>query len=140
MSARPSGFLSLSASSSFSASSGAFASLVLVGDPKQLAPVISGPRLLTDAGLGKSLLERLHAYYSAQPRGPTGVDANRAGGRPLGLAIADAPGVVMLEEQFRMHPDIAQLPSQYFYGGRLRAGGKRESWMMPFHQHPLFGP
>jgi superfamily I DNA and/or RNA helicase len=69
--------------------------VVLAGDPKQLAPTI----ISLDAakqGLGISLFERLLADY--------GDEVKR-----------------MLKEQYRMHETIMRFPSDETYGGQLRA-------------------
>ena len=67
--------------------------LVLIGDQNQLPPVIMSPVAL-DNGLGVSMFSRLVA----------------GGLQPL-----------LLEEQYRMHPKIAEFPSLQFYGGRVRS-------------------
>jgi hypothetical protein len=80
-------------------------SLVLVGDYKQL-----GPRVVPAAvalGLNRSLFERL-----------------------LAAGVAEAH---MLDIQYRMHPDIAALPSACFYDGRLKTEYDAQvgsSWLM----------
>eukprot|EP00920_Eleutheroschizon_duboscqi_P018777 GHVT01044563.1.p1 GENE.GHVT01044563.1~~GHVT01044563.1.p1 ORF type:complete len:213 (+),score=39.89 GHVT01044563.1:469-1107(+) len=65
--------------------------LVLIGDHKQLRPTVVA-RSAVKKGLGLSLLERLV----------------RRGFEPI-----------MLNEQRRCHPTIAQVASRLFYGGRL---------------------
>ena len=76
------------------------AQLALVGDHKQLPPVLHSTDART-AGLSTSLFERLL-------RGKTvhGTDA------------APVPST-MLDVQFRMHPALASFPNQEFYGGAL---------------------
>ncbi|KXN93410.1 hypothetical protein AN958_00334, partial [Leucoagaricus sp. SymC.cos] len=42
--------------------------------------------------------------------------------------------------QYRMHPDISQLPSSVFYQGRLKDGPRMdEKTIQPWHQNPRFG-
>ena len=65
--------------------------MVLVGDPRQLPATVTSERA-AQAGLGRSLFERLE----------------RAGHE-----------VVMLNVQYRMHPEIRQFPSDMFYQGKL---------------------
>ncbi|CAE8663700.1 unnamed protein product, partial [Polarella glacialis] len=67
--------------------------IVLVGDPKQLRPIINSPAALR-LGLGVSLLERLSNAPGARPR--------------------------LLSLQYRMHVDLNAFPSAYFYGGAVR--------------------
>ena len=67
------------------------ARLVLIGDQNQLPPVVLSP-LSLEKGLGISLFTRLLA----------------AGISPL-----------LLNEQYRMHPEIASFPAHHFYGGKL---------------------
>lgn len=76
--------------------------LVLVGDHKQLGPSVDQTAVTAAAAapggavaeLDVSLFERLLACGVAVPH--------------------------MLEVQYRMHPAIAQLPSECFYDGKLR--------------------
>ncbi|KAJ4461170.1 putative P-loop nucleoside triphosphate hydrolase superfamily protein [Paratrimastix pyriformis] len=68
--------------------------LILVGDPKQL-PSLTISAEAKACGFGRSLMERL-----AHPQG---------GCHP----------VLLLNTQYRMHPDIALFPNQVFYEGRL---------------------
>lgn len=49
--------------------------------------------------------------------------------------------VLLLNTQYRMHPDISQFPNSYFYKGCLLNGPDMarinyRSW----HEHPLLGP
>ena len=48
----------------------------------------------------------------------------------------DAPGVTMLKEQFRMHPDIRKLVSEFAYGGLLRDAPGLESARAPIAAAP----
>jgi len=42
--------------------------------------------------------------------------------------------------QYRMHPDISQLPSQIFYNGRLKDGpSMAKKTAQPWHSHSKFG-
>ncbi|WFD03012.1 ATP-dependent RNA helicase [Malassezia obtusa] len=68
--------------------------LVLVGDHKQLGPVIMN-RKAAQAGMKSSLFERMI----------------RLGHRPL-----------RLEVQYRMHPCLSEFPSNMFYDGALQNG------------------
>ncbi|KAF9454791.1 hypothetical protein P691DRAFT_804153 [Macrolepiota fuliginosa MF-IS2] len=86
---------------------------VLVGDPQQLPPTV----LSQEAGkyrYNQSLFVRMQ---KSQP---------------------DA--VHLLSIQYRMHPDISQLPSAVFYEGRLKDGPKMaEKTIQPWHTNPRFG-
>lgn len=68
--------------------------LILVGDHKQLAPVIvSLP--VKKAGMERSIFERL-VHQGETP--------------------------ILLDTQYRMHPAISEYPSETFYSGKLRNG------------------
>ncbi|KIO30452.1 hypothetical protein M407DRAFT_224414 [Tulasnella calospora MUT 4182] len=69
--------------------------LALIGDHQQLPPIITSPDAL-EHGLGVSLFER--------------------------LINEQAVPTVMLDQQYRMHPDIAAFPAKEFYDGTLRDG------------------
>lgn len=74
--------------------------VVLVGDHRQLpATVIS--KQLVSMGYDRSLLQR--------------------------LVENDSP-VLFLTQQYRMHPEIAEFPSSYFYGGRLVQDTNMSEW------------
>lgn len=65
--------------------------LILIGDQNQLPPVVAAPEALEN-GLGVSLFSRL---------------------------VAGGLAPQLLTEQYRMHPKIAQFPSQQFYSNRV---------------------
>ncbi|XP_050351478.1 uncharacterized protein LOC126774158 [Nymphalis io] len=69
--------------------------LTLIGDPQQLPGFICSQRA-KQHGLGESLFSRLTAGGPAAP-------------------------VVLLDQQYRMHPAIADYPNRAFYGGRVRS-------------------
>ena len=66
--------------------------VILVGDHRQLGPVVKG---LESLGWGCTLFERM-VYNGIVP--------------------------VQLNIQYRMHPFLAEFPSNYFYEGRLKSG------------------
>ena len=68
---------------------------VLAGDPAQLPPTIVSAAARDECGLDVTLFERLAG---------AGLD------------------VLLLDTQYRMHPAIAEFPSQQFYAGRVRSG------------------
>ncbi|KNE71140.1 hypothetical protein AMAG_15807 [Allomyces macrogynus ATCC 38327] len=89
--------------------------VVLVGDPNQLPPTV----LSLEAkkyGYEQSLFVRVQ---KARPE-----------------------RVVLLEIQYRMHPDISYFPSQIFYDGKLRDGVSDETHIASWYTHAsgLFGP
>ena len=90
--------------------------VVLVGDSKQLGPVISAQRALA-RGAGLSMFSRLEA---------------------VGIPS------VLLDIQHRMHPSISAFMSQEFYGGNVADGPKvrveREDVTFPWpdRAHPFF--
>lgn len=67
--------------------------LILIGDQNQLPPVVASPQAL-EYGLGVSLFARL-ATGGITP--------------------------VLLDEQYRMHPKIAEFPSRAFYQGKVKS-------------------
>ncbi|CAE8591284.1 unnamed protein product, partial [Polarella glacialis] len=66
--------------------------LVLVGDPMQLSATVCHSDAARKSGFCRSMMERL-----------------------MGLGQE----FIMLQEQYRMHPEISRFPSARFYGGRL---------------------
>lgn len=76
--------------------------LALIGDHKQLPPVVLSPEA-KEQGLGLSLFERLI----------------KKGTYPA----------VMLDEQFRMHPTISEFPNARFYEGKLVNAGSTQDIM-----------
>jgi superfamily I DNA and/or RNA helicase len=68
--------------------------IVLVGDQQQLGPIVSD-RILEQNGYGWSLFERL---------------------------IEAGTNYVMLDRQFRMHPEISAFPNKQFYENRIQNG------------------
>lgn len=71
--------------------------LVLVGDPKQLPPTVLSP-VAFGLGYGRSLFERIYMNASKS--------------------------VMVLDTQFRMHPEILNFPNQQFYNGNIKNGAK----------------
>ncbi|KAG0470401.1 hypothetical protein HPP92_017101 [Vanilla planifolia] len=88
------------------------AKCVMVGDPKQLpATVLSS--VASKFLYACSMFERL-----------------QRAGHP----------VIMLTEQYRMHPEICSFPSLHFYDKKLLNGIDMESKSAKFHQHVYLGP
>ncbi|KAI7797621.1 putative helicase mov-10-B.1 [Triplophysa rosa] len=79
--------------------------LVLVGDPKQLGPILRSPFAIR-YGLGLSMLERLMTQNELYQKGATGYD-NRY--------------VTKLLKNYRSHPSILKVPNELFYDGELMA-------------------
>eukprot|EP00397_Hematodinium_sp_SG-2012_P011294 GEMP01011430.1.p1 GENE.GEMP01011430.1~~GEMP01011430.1.p1 ORF type:complete len:895 (+),score=199.26 GEMP01011430.1:243-2927(+) len=90
--------------------------LILVGDPKQL-PATVFSQAAKECGYDRSLFQRLQE--SAHP-------------------------VNMLNEQFRMHPQIAMFPSSMFYDSKLKshysARQFEEKFPAPWTTVPCFAP
>jgi hypothetical protein len=72
--------------------------VILVGDPQQLPPIVQSRQASVRRAMARSI-------FAVRVPDPSRDDL-----------------VVMLEEQYRMHPVIGQLVSDTFYGGRLRHG------------------
>eukprot|EP00041_Stephanoeca_diplocostata_P021966 m.520482 g.520482 ORF g.520482 m.520482 type:complete len:1243 (-) comp21951_c0_seq22:149-3877(-) len=79
--------------------------LVLIGDHAQLPPTILSSAAASE-GCEMSLFERM--AHSTCVRPP-----------------------ILLEQQYRMHPSIAEFPSDCFYGGRVRNGVSRDERPLP---------
>lgn len=49
--------------------------------------------------------------------------------------------ILLLDTQYRMHPEISRFPNSYFYEGRLVDGPSmaKDTWR-PWHAHQLLGP
>ena len=77
--------------------------LVLIGDPQQLAPTISSTHCTTPEDASSSTLQisdlSVTLFHRLQRVLPS----------------------YFLEEQHRMHPALAEFPSQHFYGGKLKS-------------------
>ncbi|KAK2371693.1 P-loop containing nucleoside triphosphate hydrolase superfamily protein [Trifolium repens] len=85
---------------------------IMVGDPKQLpATVLS------------TVASKFHYECSMFER----------------LQRAGHP-VIMLTEQYRMHPEICKFPSLHFYNNKLLNGSQMSSKSAPFHQTKGLGP
>ncbi|OVA19261.1 putative helicase MAGATAMA 3 [Macleaya cordata] len=85
---------------------------IMVGDPKQLpATVLS--QVASKYLYECSMFERL-----------------QRAGHP----------VIMLTEQYRMHPEICQFPSLHFYDNKLLNGNQMASKLAPFHEDKYLGP
>ncbi|EPS61473.1 hypothetical protein M569_13324, partial [Genlisea aurea] len=48
--------------------------------------------------------------------------------------------VIMLSEQYRMHPEICRFPSSHFYEGKLLNGDETSKKAAPFHETRCLGP
>lgn len=86
---------------------------ILIGDQHQLPPTVMSTEA-SKKGYSRSLFVRL-------------MESNQ--GR-----------VHLLNEQYRMHPDISKLPSAVFYNGHLKDGPMMaEKTKAPWHSNDLFG-
>lgn len=92
--------------------------VIMVGDPRQLPPIVQSRDPYVRQAMGRSIF----AVTVPEPH--------------------QSELVVLLEEQYRMHPVIGQLVSESFYEGRLRDGAgiaDRQALAdrQPFAGHPL---
>lgn len=85
---------------------------VLIGDDRQLPPVVRTP------GLDVSLFERLKEHCSLE--------------RPRAITLLDL--------QYRMHPAIMEVANRLYYEGRLSAGVEAEDREPPMGSPLLFVP
>ncbi len=76
--------------------------LVLVGDDKQLPPIIQSVKAL-NGGLGISLFERMRKYFQEN----------------------NANSVLMLKNQYRMNQKLIEFPSKAFYNGEIKTGNMK---------------
>ncbi|KAG7400708.1 hypothetical protein PHYBOEH_004755 [Phytophthora boehmeriae] len=87
--------------------------VVLVGDHRQLPATVMSKKLVS-MGYDRSLLQRL---------------------------VENGSPVLLLTKQYRMHPEIAEFPSTYFYDGRLVQDAKMREWTaQEYHRNPAFKP
>ena len=73
---------------------------ILIGDPMQLPATVISTKAL-EYGYGRSLFERHFNYFNSQKK-------------------QNNP-ILMLDTQYRMHREICQFPSTYFYQNRLKS-------------------
>jgi len=78
--------------------------MILIGDPMQLSATVISKRA-NSLKLGRSLFERFYKYFG---------DCNGEQKNPI----------LMLDQQYRMHPQICEFPSKHFYDGRLMSSDK----------------
>ncbi|XP_062596972.1 uncharacterized protein LOC134258438 [Saccostrea cucullata] len=90
---------------------------ILVGDPEQLPPTVTSSKAARNY-FGQSLFERFYRHFQSCKESPS--------------------PILMLDTQYRMHPDIAYWPSQYIYQGKLKTDkslkqrSKENSRLKPF--------
>ena len=89
--------------------------MVLIGDHKQLPPVIRSREALI-RGLNISLFERL------TEEGGRSQMYNCARFLPLLTRRLSVVPSIMLDMQYRMHPEISRFPSSEFYARSLKDG------------------
>ncbi|XP_055627516.1 uncharacterized protein LOC129769334 isoform X2 [Toxorhynchites rutilus septentrionalis] len=90
--------------------------LILVGDVKQLPPLVLGKEC-AEAGLKNSLFARIQNSF-------------------IGTHLE---GVKTLTTQYRMHPEILKWPNEYFYDGKLTSEPKSTSFnSFPFKPYTVF--
>ena len=93
--------------------------MILIGDPMQLPATIISKKA-SSLQLGRSLFERFFHYFRQCEQ----IDPK-----------SESP-VLMLTEQYRMHPQICHFPSTHFYDGKLSSSAKvmksREFKLKPY--------
>jgi superfamily I DNA and/or RNA helicase len=91
--------------------------VAIIGDHKQLPPVIISPEAHA-GGLATSLFERL-IHEKSERLSLFNFMSRRT------RLILDIPSI-MLDTQYRMHPDISAFPNRAFYAGALHDGTTHE--------------
>ncbi|KAG7380514.1 hypothetical protein PHYPSEUDO_007072 [Phytophthora pseudosyringae] len=87
--------------------------VVLVGDHRQLPATVISKKLVS-MGYDRSLQQRL---------------------------VENGSPVLLLNQQYRMHPEIAEFPSGHFYGGRLVQDDNMREWTaQDYHRDRAFKP
>ncbi|KAK0633290.1 SEN1 N terminal-domain-containing protein [Immersiella caudata] len=87
---------------------------ILVGDPKQLPPTVLS-QSAARYGYDQSLFVRMQKNHSKH--------------------------VHLLDQQYRMHPEISKFPSKEFYEGLLQDGADMAALrLQPWHESVLLGP
>ncbi|XP_078359214.1 uncharacterized protein LOC144643749 isoform X2 [Oculina patagonica] len=89
--------------------------LVLVGEAKQL-PSTEMSVKTKEKLFGRSMFERLYEFFGSRKE------------------EMENP-ILMLEEQYRMHPEIAAFPSGHFYGNCLKTHRSLEKRSFPMAKH-----
>lgn len=91
-----------------------FTKLVMVGDPEQLPATVLSQKA-KNLSYNFSMFGRLFKLFDSQP------------------PPASNPAQ-MLNIQYRMHPEIAQWPNTYFYGGKLKNGpqDRTSPFLLPY--------
>jgi superfamily I DNA and/or RNA helicase len=88
---------------------------VMVGDPRQLPPIVQSSAPYVRRAMGRSIFE-------------------------VGVSDPEASDmVVMLDTQYRMHPEIGELVSRLFYSGRLRHGASTQDRLGIAERAPYAG-
>ncbi|ORY29239.1 P-loop containing nucleoside triphosphate hydrolase protein [Rhizoclosmatium globosum] len=108
--------------------------LVIVGDPKQLGPIVRSD-LAEQCGYSMSYLERLVETCSAYGR--------KGGDDVVGERYQNPHNIVQLVDNYRSHPAILELYSKTFYDGDLVCCAKNDgklsrlSWLPNRNEFPL---
>ncbi|XP_076681204.1 putative helicase senataxin isoform X2 [Andrena cerasifolii] len=87
--------------------------LVLVGDPNQLPATILSTRA-KELGLDQSIFSRVQNAFEFHPNNP----------------------IILLDTQYRMAQAIAQFPTNFFYGGRLKNAAPQTK-NFPYHAYRI---
>ncbi|THH01576.1 hypothetical protein EW026_g1165 [Hermanssonia centrifuga] len=104
---------------------------VMVGDPQQLPPTVLSSEVSCPI-----------SFFDNDTHLPCTKASNYGYNQSLFVRLQKhrPDAVHLLSIQYRMHPQISQLPSRIFYDGRLLDGPNMDvKTAKPWHSHPKFG-
>ncbi|RWS09267.1 uncharacterized protein B4U79_14013 [Dinothrombium tinctorium] len=94
----------------------AVSKLILIGDPMQLPPTVKS-KIAVENKYNRSLFERFYSFFGeTNPNSP----------------------VLMLDTQYRMHPEICSFPSKHFYNNKLKSHSSLQDRRFPLRPYVVF--